>query len=184
MDDSAVSYRRFRDNGDDSGLDEIIIEYSDGLILFLTNIVGNIHIAKELAEDTFVALGTKKPKYKGKSSFKTWLYAIGRNIAINYLRKEAKYSLVSIEETPELISEETAVEIAYIKKEQNIAVHRAMRKLNPDYQQVLWLTYFEGLSNTEAAKVMKKSVRSIESLLYRAKKSLKTQLNKEGFEYE
>jgi RNA polymerase sigma-70 factor (ECF subfamily) len=157
MDNGASSYRRFRDNGDDSGLDEIIIEYSDCLILFLTNVVGNIQIAKELAEDTFVTLGTKKPKYNGKSSFKTWLYAIGRNIAVSFLRKDAKLSFVSIEDTPELISEEADIESAYIKKERNIAIHRAMRKLNPNYQQVLWLTYFEGLSNNETAKVMKKA---------------------------
>ena len=109
---------------------------------------------------------------------------IGRNIAVNYLRREAKIRFVSIEDTTELISEEAAVENAYIKKEQKIAVHRAMRKLSSDYQQVLWLTYFEELSNIETAKLMKKSVRSIESLLYRAKKSLKAQLEKEGFDYE
>ena len=87
MDNGASSYRRFRDNGDVHGLDEIIIEYSDGLILYLTSVVGNIQTAEELAEDTFVLLGTKKPKFREKSSFKTWLYAIGRNIAIDHLRK-------------------------------------------------------------------------------------------------
>ena len=59
-----------------------------------------------------------------------------------------------------------------------------MRKLKPEYQQVLWLIYFEGLSNKEAAKVMKKSVRSTESILYRAKKSLRSQLEMEGIDYE
>ena len=48
MDNGASSYRRFLDNGDVQGLDEIIIEYSDGLILYLTSIVGNVHTAKEL----------------------------------------------------------------------------------------------------------------------------------------
>ena len=59
-----------------------------------------------------------------------------------------------------------------------------MRKLAPAYQQVLWLIYFEELSNKEAAKVMRKSVRSIDSLLYRARKSLKSQLEMEGYDYE
>ena len=129
-------------------------------------------------------LGTKKPKFKEKCSFKTWLYTIGRNIALNYLKKNAKQPIVPIENTPELISDEAAVEDAYIKNEQQIAVHRAMRKLKPEYQQVLWLIYFEGLSNKEAAMVMRKSVRSTESILYRAKKSLKSQLEMEGINYE
>ena len=184
MDNGASSYRRFRDNGDDSGLDEIIMDYSDGLMLYLTSIVGNIWTAEELTEDTFVLLGTKKPKYKGNSSFKTCLYTIGRNLALKHLKKAAKYSAVPIEEISELSSDEEAVEDAYIKKEQQIMVHRAMRKLNPEYQQILWLTYFEGLTSKEAAIVMKKSVRSVESILYRAKKSLRSQLEMEGFDYE
>ena len=184
MDNGASSYRRFRDNGDDSGLDEIIMDYSDGLMLYLTSIVGNIWTAEELTEDTFVLLGTKKPKFKGNSSFKTWLYTIGRNLALKHLKKTAKYSAVPIEEIAELSSDEEAIEDDYIKKEQQIMVHRAMRKLNPEYQQILWLTYFEGLTSKEAAIVMKKSVRSVESILYRAKKSLRSQLEMEGFDYE
>lgn len=59
MDNGASSYRRFRDNGDESGLVEIIRDYKDGLILYLTSIVGNIQTAEELAEDTFVPLSIK-----------------------------------------------------------------------------------------------------------------------------
>lgn len=184
MDNGAGSYRRFRDNGDVSGFDEIFMDYSDGLMLYLTSIVGNIWTAEELTEETFFLLGTKKPKFKEKCSFKTWLYTIGRNIALNYLKKNTKQSAVPIENIPELISDEEAVEDAYIKNEQQIAVHRVMRKLKPEYQQILWLIYFERLSNKEAAKVMGKSVRSTESILYRARKTLRSQLEMDGINYE
>ncbi len=183
MDNGASSYRRFRDNGDESGLVEIIRDYKDGLILYLASIVGNIRTAEELAEDTFVLLGTKKPRDKGKGSFRTWLYTIGRNVAIDHIRKYRKHSEVSIDDI-ELVSEEESVEAAYIRQEQKITVHRAMRRLSPEYRQVLWLVYFEELSSKEAAGIMKKTVRSVESLLYRAKKSLRSQLEKEGFDYE
>ena len=184
MDNGASSYRRFRDNGDESGLVEIIRDYKDGLILYLTSIVGNIHTAEELAEDTFVLLGTRKPRDKGGSSFKTWLYTIGRNVAIDYLRKYRKRTFISLDDSAELASEEEEIERAYIRKEQQITVHRAMRRLSPDYRQVLWLVYFEELSSKEAARIMRRSIRSVESLLYRAKKSLKAQLEREGFDYE
>ena len=170
--------------GDDRPLRTLMERHGDALMLYLNGYVSDRDLAEELAEDTFVRLFTKKPKNKGGASFKTWLYTIGRNMALNYLKKKAKYPTVPIENTPELISDEAAVEDAYIKKEQKIAVHRAMRKLKPEYQQVLWLIYFEGLSNKEAAKVMKKSVRSTESILYRAKKSLRSQLEMEGIDYE
>ena len=63
-------------------------------------------------------------------------------------------------------------------------MHRVMRKLKPEYQQVLELIYFENMSSREAADVMKKSVRSIESILYRAKKALRSQLESEGYDDE
>jgi len=184
MDNGASSYRRFRDNGDEHGLDEIISDHCDGLMLYLTSIVGNIRTAEELAEDTFVLIGIKKPKFNGKSSFRTWLYAIGRNLAIDYIRKNSRHKSVPLEDAAGLASDEETVEAAYIRKEEGIAVHRAMRKLRSDHQQVLWLVYFEDMSNKDAARVMGKSVRSVEALLFRARKSLKAQLEKEGISYE
>ena len=184
MDNGASSYRRFRDDGDESGLVEIIKDYKDGLILYLNSFVGNIHTAEELAEDTFVLLGIKKPRDKGKGSFRTWLYTIGRNVAIDYLRRNSKQTDISIDECAELASEEHSLESSYIQEERKITVHRAMRKLKSEYRQILWLIYFEGFSNKEAAAVMKKSVHNIETLVYRARKSLKTQLEMEGFIYE
>ena len=51
MDNGASSYRRFRDNGDQNALVEIIRDYKDGLILYLTSIVGNVQTAEELADN-------------------------------------------------------------------------------------------------------------------------------------
>ncbi len=183
MDNGASSYRRFREEADPSGLAEIIREYRDGLILYLNSFVGNIHTAEELAEDTFVLLGTKKPRDKGKGSFKTWLYTIGRNIAINYLKKNSKRNEISIDDCLELKSQEN-LEENYIKEERKITVHKAMKKLKPEYRQILWLVYFEDFSLKEAAAVIKKSVHNAETLVYRARKALKTQLETEGFVYE
>ena len=53
-----------------------------------------------------------------------------------------------------------------------------------DYRQVLWLAFFEGFTNKEISVVMKKNERQIRNLLYRAKQSLKSELEKEGFVYE
>lgn len=59
-----------------------------------------------------------------------------------------------------------------------------MDKLRPNYRQVLWLIYIEGFTNKEAAAVMGKTVHNIESMVSRARKALRSQLEKEGFEYE
>lgn len=184
MDNGSQSYRKYRDDGDESGLVEIIRDYKDGLIFYLTSIVGDIHTAEDLTEDTFVLLGTKKPKYKGKCSFKTWLYTIGRNKAIDHLRKKKRLGETPLEEAPEVSDEENDLEKDYIKEEQKIQIHRTLRTLKPEYRQVLWLVYFDGLAVKEAAKVMKKSIHSTETLVYRARKALKVRLEQEGFDNE
>ena len=186
MDNGASSYRRFREQGDDEGLSEIIKNYKDGLIFYINSFTNNIRVSEELAIDTFVLLGTKKPKDRGGGSFKTWLYTIARHITIDYLRKEnrRKNNEVSIEEMVDILKDEESLESEYIKAEEKIILHRAMRSLKPEYREILWLFYFEELSLKEAAKMLRKTTHSAETLIYRARKSLKTELEKEGFTYE
>ena len=183
MDNGASSYRRYLD-GDDTGITEIIRDYKDGLTLYINGYVNNIFTAEDLMEDTFFKLASKRPRFSGKSSFKTWLYAIARNIALDYLRKNSKLASTPIEDLTNYITEETSVEKEYLIKEQKILLHRIMRELKPEYFQVLYLVYFENFTNEEIAKIMKKNKRQIENLIYRAKSTLKSELEKEGFEYE
>ena len=182
MDNGASSYRRFLE-GDDNGIVEIIRDYKDGLILFLNRYVSNIHIAEELAEDTFFKIVTRKPRFIAGGSFKTWLYTIGRNMAINYIRQAKKISDTSIEDI-DGYSDECNLEETYLREEEKIVVHRALSKINADYSKVLYLKFFEDLNNEQIAMVLKKSRRQIENMLYQAKQSLKSELDKEGFHYE
>ena len=182
MDNGESSYRRFL-AGDDEGLHEIICSYRAGLILYLNSFVQNIHTAEDLTEDTFAEIAIKCPKFSGKSSFKTWLYAIGRNITAKYLRKQTKLSVVPLE-SQEYLADEENLESNFIKSEQKRMVHQALHRLKLEYRQVLYLIYFEEFTNAEAALIMKKSSRQIESLLYNAKKALKSELERSGFEYE
>lgn len=183
MDNGASSYRRFLD-GDDNGIVEIIRDYKDGLILFLNRYVNNVHIAEELTEDTFVRIVTRKPRFAAKYSFKTWLYTIGRNIAINYVKHESKISAAPVEDWDNLSRDEETLEQSYLREEQKIIVHKALSQINPDYGTVLYLKFFEDLSNEQIAKVTKKNKRQIENLIYQAKQSLKAELEKECFPYE
>ena len=182
MDNGESSYRRFL-SGDNEGLYEIICTYQTGLILYLNSYVQNIHTAEDMAESTFAELMIKRPKFNEKSSFKTWLYAIGRNITAKHLRKHSKLSVVPLE-SQEYRADEENVESEYIKSEQKRLVHQALHSLKLEYRQVLYLTYFEGFSKTEAALIMKKNERQIKDLLFNSKKALKNELERRGFEYE
>lgn len=182
MTDGTENYRRFVQDGDENGIVELIRDYKDGLILYINGIVGNIHVSEEIMENTFVKLVVKKPRFSGKCSFKTWLYTIGRNAALDYLRRNSRKSDTPVDEME--IADKQDLELSYIKEEQKIMVHRALANLKRDYRQVLYLSFFEELSNEETAVVMRKSKRQVENLLYRAKQALKKELEKEGFIYE
>ena len=183
MDNGASSYRRFLE-GDDDGIVEIIKDHKDGLMFYLNSFVQNIHLAEDLTEDTFVKLIAQQPRFSGKSTFKTWLYAIGRNVALDFLRKNAKLPTVSAEEAMTLIADEADVARQYLCSERKLQVHKALKQLNDEYRQVLVLVYFEDFQNDQVASIMGKSKKQIENLVYRAKLSLKSELEKEGFVYE
>jgi len=183
MDNGASSYRRFLD-GDNLGLTELVRDYKDGLILYINSYVNNIHIAEELTEDTFFRLITKKPRFNEKCSFKSWLYAIGRHIAIDYTRRFFKVTPTDIEDMESYLIDEGTLEKSYIKEERKILVHKSLQKIKREYRDILWLIYFEEFSNKEAAIILHKNERQIRNLLYRAKQNLKEILVKEGFSYE
>jgi RNA polymerase sigma-70 factor (ECF subfamily) len=182
MDNGVSSYRRFL-SGDKDGLVDIIRTHRDGLTLYIFSIVGNMDIAEEIMEDTFVKIYVKKPKYSEKSSFKTWLYSIGKHTATDYIRKKTRISIISYDSIIDISNEEN-MEHSFVKSEDNITLHKAMQRLKPDYEQVLYLVFFEQFSSDETAKVMNKTNRQIRNLLYNAKKALKAELEKEGFVYE
>lgn len=181
MNSSADSYRCFL-NGDTDGLSQIISTYREGLILYLNTFVRDIHLAEDLTEETFVKLICKKPRLKDDTAFKTWLYTIAGNIARDYLRSR-KVKESSLEDHPYL-QDEMDLERFYIQKQQKIFLHRAMGKLKPEYRQILWLVYFDGFSNKQAARVLKRTVHSTEMLVSRARKALKEKLMEEGYCYE
>ena len=186
MDNGASSYRRFLE-GDDSGLCEIVRDYKDGLILFLHSMTRDLGLAEELCEDTFVRLAVKKPKFSGKAAFRTWLYAIGRRVAADHLRKMSRREILSLEALSEKGFDPPAdgdVTESYLRDERKQIVHRALGRLIDSHREVLWLVYFENLSVKEAAEVLGKSPHAAESLIHRARLSMKAELEKEGITHE
>lgn len=183
MDSHYEFYLRYLD-GDDDAFVELIREYKDGLILFLDSFVHDSFLAEDLAQETFVSIAIRKPLFVPRAQFKTWLYTIARNLALDCIRKKQKCGNISLETVGAIVDNKLNLEHSYLQYEQRIVVRKALRKLKSDYAQVLFLVYFEGFNNTQVARIMKKSKRQIENLLYQAKKALKNELNKEELFYE
>ena len=171
-------YRRYL-KGEDSAFEEIMEAYHDGLILFINKYVGNYSVAEELAADSFVELIVHKKRFLGNSDFKTYLYSIGRHKAIDYIRKDAKKKLVTPDEIPEVTSDEDIEEV-FIEDEAKRNLHMAISKLSEEYRAVVYLIFFEELSYEAAAKVLGKSKKQIDNIIYRAKGALRKILTEGG----
>ncbi len=176
---SEALYSRYV-HGDDSAFVDLIRQYKDGLIFYLDSFTHDIYAAEDLAQETFVKIAIRKPRFSPRAHFKTWLYTLARNLAIDQLRKQVRQSVLPLDSIGDLPADEMNLEHQYLHQERRIAVRRALKCINCNYAQVLYLTYFEGFSNAQAARIMKKSRRQIENLLYQAKKALKSELCKEA----
>lgn len=175
MDDGARFYRRYLD-GDESGFDELIGLYHDNLIFFINRHVKNFAAAEDLAADCFMELIVHKKRYSFKSSFKTYLFSIARHKAIDYIRRERRFTSLPEEEMPEDVSDADTVERAVITGDEKRAVQAAIAGLSQDYATYLHLAVFEELENDEIARVMKKSKKQLANIAYRAKNALRAAL--------
>ena len=147
MDNGASSYRRFID-GDKGAFEEIVDLYREPLIFFISRYTGDFETAEDLAEDVFVELIIHPGRYGFRSSFKTYIFTIGRNKAVDHIRKRSRLSLVgeeNLEETADLRTLEEHV----IKGEADLQLSRALNQINEDYRTALHLVYLEDMSKEE-----------------------------------
>ena len=100
------------------------------------------------------------------------------------MKKNSRIADLSVEDYDKDIVDASELENAIIKDDENRQLYSAMSKINPDYRTVLHLLYFENMSYDEAAVVLHKSRKQINNLAYRAKQSLKFEMEKGGFIYE
>jgi RNA polymerase sigma-70 factor (ECF subfamily) len=96
MDNGTRCYHRFLE-GDEGALEEIVDLYNRKLILFINQLVNNLSDAEDLAAEAFLDLILKKPRFREESSFKMYLFAIGRNKSLDFLRKQSRHASVPLD---------------------------------------------------------------------------------------
>lgn len=180
MDRDEICYGRFL-HGDHQALEELIGIHRDSLTMFLYSYVHNMTEAENLMIDTFAQLVVRGGGFQGKSSLKTYLFTIGRNEALRYLKKNRNH--LSLETLGEHLQGNSPACFELFREERNRQLYGAMERLKQEYREVLFLLYFEDASYREAGQIMKKSEKQITNLVYRAKKALREILEAGGFEY-
>lgn len=174
MDNAASSYRRFLD-GDEDAFDDIMKELFDPLVFFIDRFVHDTAAAEDIAIDAFSDLIVHRHRYNFKVTLKTYLFMIGRSRALNYLKRRARVPMEALSPLTETSPQPSPEEILLLD-ERRRAVSAAVAALPEDMRAAVHLVLLEDLSYAEAAKVMKKSKKQIDNLLYRAKKELRITL--------
>ena len=179
MDNGASSYRRFLD-GDESAFGELMKELFRGLVFFIDGFVHDTHAAEDIAIDTFADLVVHRHRYNFKVSLKTYLYMVGRSRALDYLKHRKVIDFVELSEAQGVTDEAAALERLVLADARKRLIHGAVAKLPENMRVAVHLVYFDEMTYEEAAKVMKKSRKQVDNLLYRAKKELRAILGEDG----
>ncbi|MBP5271302.1 MAG: RNA polymerase sigma factor [Clostridia bacterium] len=178
IDDGSERYLAFL-AGNEAGFTEIVIAYRNGLIDFINRIVGDFHYSEEIAEDVFVLLYVKKPRFTPGAGFKTWLYAIAKNKALNFIKKRDRRSASALNaDYASAESSDRVLNEIYLD-ERKVALHKALDELPHDYGLILHLHFLDGFSVNQIAELLKKKPRAVSDALYNAKKALRAIITQE-----
>ena len=173
-------YRRFA-AGDESAFEILVGLYRKDLTQYIQGFVNDIFEAEDIMIDAFAVLA-EELRFAGRSSLKTYLYAIAQNLALRRLKNRKNRDNISIDELLNLPGDPGASpETDYLNGERGERLRSGIQKLKPEYGAVLRLLYFENMSYTDAGIAMNKNLKQITNLAYRAKQSLKAALEREGF---
>ena len=167
----------------DLSIDEIIETYQDKVFNTCLGFLKNEAEAKDAAQEVFINIYKNVNSFKGESSLSTWIYRITVNICLGELRKtKTKKRWGSIVGTDSKSVTEMVGDPYYHpgieleNKERSAILFKAIETL-PEQQKVAFTLHkLENLSYDEIGHIMKKSLSSIESLMHRAKMSLRAKL--------
>jgi RNA polymerase sigma-70 factor (ECF subfamily) len=179
MDQGAENYAKYL-HGDNAGLEWLVREYRHGLILYINGIVKDMYTAEDLCEDTFFRLITKKPRFDNRSSFKTWLYKIGRNIAYDGLRRQGLLQHAELSEA-DAEADRASLEAEVIKTDRQKVLLKKLQTLSEYERELIWLSYYEDMSAADVARLTGKKVAATQKALSRAREKLRIMMEKEGY---
>ncbi|MGE8034420.1 RNA polymerase sigma factor SigX [Lysinibacillus sp. NPDC093692] len=164
----------------DSVFHRLYDAYHQDVFQFLIYLVKNRTLAEDLAHEVYVRVLRSYDKFAGNSSEKTWLFAIAKNVAIDYFRKQAvrqKHSLDFFDwETEQLHSTTPLPEDVLQANDEFMEVQSALEHCTGDQKMVIIMRYFQELSIAETAQILDWTEAKVKTTQHRAIKFLKQQL--------
>jgi RNA polymerase sigma-70 factor (ECF subfamily) len=172
MESEASAIARGLRRRDPDLLDRLIEQYQHRLLRYLVCLAANRELAEDLFQETWIRVLERGYQYDGKREFSTWLYAVARNLTIDYFRKKRPLSLDGLMEDEEHASLEpadtrpAAWEVVQ-QHEQAERLSAALEGLPVEYREAVTLRFQEGLALDEIAAVTRAPLGTVKSRLYR-----------------
>lgn len=168
--------------GDRNAYSELVRAHTQGVLNVIYRMCGDMHVAEDAAQETFIQAWLKLKSYRPQSSLKTWLYRIAVNTAIDMLRKEKRILPSEIDDL-NLRDSNPGPEALAANSEQTEMVQEAVLALPDASRAVLVLREFEGLSYKEIAESLEIPVGTVMSRLNYARKLLREKLEVKLYAY-
>ncbi|MBN2245113.1 MAG: sigma-70 family RNA polymerase sigma factor [Candidatus Aminicenantes bacterium] len=167
--------------GDEEAFGLLVKKYKNKVFNMAYSMTQNRETADDISQDVFIKTYKALPKFQFKSQFGTWLYQITVNHIRDFLRKESKVKHYSLEEMQELPSPDKnhthSVEKIQIDKKRREIVHTTIRALPEKHRIILVLRDIQGYSYDDIAKILKISPGTVDSRLFRARRSLRKKIS-------
>jgi RNA polymerase sigma-70 factor (ECF subfamily) len=173
--------------GDQEGFNLLVLRYRNELVGYLARMVLNHAVAEELAQETFLRAYRSRHTYEPSARFKTWLYAIGMRLALNWIRDTRRKRRceplegIFIDGRPREFPDPTPLADAVVMRSDKArAVQKALANLPERQRMVVIMHKYQDLTYEEIAEVLGCSQQAVKSLLFRAHSALRELLVASG----
>ncbi len=173
-----VLIQRFK-KGDTVSFERLVQRYSNYVVSIAYNIVGDVHIASDMAQETFIKIYHGIVNLEDPRRFKGWLYSVVRSVCIDWLRKE-RVKHASIDKIQEdgisVVDKTTANAPSAELEELRERILITINSLPRIYQQIVLLKHLRKMTYKEISDCLGIPIATVESRLYRARLMLKDRL--------
>lgn len=171
--------------GDVRAFDELVERYHGKIYGLTYNMTSNREDAEDLTQEVFVKAFEALPRFRGNSSFYTWLYRIAVNKTINYRKKRNRKRALSLDQFDQDIKMDDIYHGLTAKgsplrsislSELQEKLNEALQTLSEKHRTVVVMHDMQGIPHEEIAKVVKASVGTVRSRLFYARRQMQTEL--------
>jgi RNA polymerase sigma-70 factor (ECF subfamily) len=170
--------------GDRSAFGELVSRHYEGVIRVVYRMCGDAQLAEDAAQEAFMRAWVSLPGFESRAPFRSWLYRIALNAALDSLRRKPAEDLDDSEESMLLADGDQSPEAAYLEKEQARQVQGAIMTLPKASRAVLVLREYGGLAYGEIAAALDIPAGTVMSRLSYARNLLREQLIENHLETE